>query len=266
MNYTTLETRVYNCLATASMNGAAMDGRDLCDELEINRRSIGGVLSSLVKKGKVIVDDEVAPCSDLPIVWPIHPTNEKASGGFWCDSLTDEEFEAALLPDTGSVRSEDEAEYMAEALSIETDRENAIIEQAQKIIESRLRQKGSALTSPDQTRRFLQVQQHGQTREHFACLFLDTRHRVLSYEVLFSGTIDAAHVHPRIVVERALMAGAAAVIVTHNHPSGSPEPSQADLAITRRLRDALNLLDIRLLDHFIAGDGGVVSLAERGLV
>ena len=100
----------------------------------------------------------------------------------------------------------------------------------------------------------------------FACLFLDTTHRPIRYERLFRGTVDAAHVHPRVVVKRALQVNAAAVIVAHNHPSGVPEPSQADLVITRRLRDGLALVDIRLLDHFIVGHREVVSLAERGLV
>lgn len=164
-----------------------------------------------------------------------------------------------------AVRSEDAANYDV-SVSQTHDRDDAIIEMAQKIIERRFREKGNPLTSPEETRKFLQVQQHGQTREHFGAIFMDTRHHVLAYETLFSGTVDAAHVHPRIVVERALLLGAAAVIITHNHPSGNPEPSQADLAITRRLRDALSLIDIRLLDHLIAADEYVYSMAEHGLM
>ncbi len=95
---------------------------------------------------------------------------------------------------------------------------------------------------------------------------LDTRFRVISFEELFNGTIDSAQVHPRVVVERALGRRAAAMIVAHNHPSGVAEPSQADLKITQRLQQALGLVEIRLLDHFIVGDGEVVSLAERGWV
>ena len=103
-------------------------------------------------------------------------------------------------------------------------------------------------------------------REVFIALFLDTRHRVLGVEELFQGSIDGACVYPRVVAERALRGGAAAVIVAHNHPSGIAEPSLADQAITRRLKNALALLDIRLLDHFIIGDGTPISLAGRGLL
>jgi len=126
--------------------------------------------------------------------------------------------------------------------------------------------RGSALTSPDSTRQYLRAALRDRPHEVFCAMMLDTRHRVIAFEELFSGTIDSAHVHPRVVVEKALARKAAALIVAHNHPSGVAEPSQADLAITRRLRDALGLVDIRLLDHFIVGDSEVVSLAERGLV
>ncbi len=126
--------------------------------------------------------------------------------------------------------------------------------------------RGQALTSPGATRHYLAAELRHRPHEVFCALMLDTRHRVIRFEELFTGTIDSAHVHPRVVVERALQHKAAALIIAHNHPSGIAEPSQADLAITRRLRDALGLVDIRLLDHFIVGDGEVVSLAERGLV
>jgi len=95
---------------------------------------------------------------------------------------------------------------------------------------------------------------------------LDKRHRLIHYEELFRGTIDGASVHPREIVKQALRRNAAAVIVAHNHPSGIAEPSQADEFITQRVRDALALVDIRLLDHIIVGDGASVSLAERGLI
>jgi len=103
-------------------------------------------------------------------------------------------------------------------------------------------------------------------REVFAALYLDTRHRALGFEELFRGSIDGAEVHPRALVERALAHGAAAVIVGHNHPSGNPEPSAADRAVTQRLKQALALVDVRLLDHFVVGDGAPVSMAARGLV
>lgn len=105
----------------------------------------------------------------------------------------------------------------------------------------------------------------GRTEEAFAAAFLDSRHSLIKLEVLFRGTIDGATVYPRVVAERALRYGAAAVVFAHNHPSGVGEPSIADQAITRRLSDALGLLDIRVLDHFIVGDGVPVSMAARGL-
>ena len=122
------------------------------------------------------------------------------------------------------------------------------------------------LTSPDLTRNYLQARLRDRSREIFAAMFLDNRHRVRVFEELFKGTLDGAAVYPRVVAEKGLRYRAAAVIVAHNHPSGVAEPSQADVALTRRLKDALALVDIRLLDHFIIGDGAPVSLAERGLI
>jgi len=127
-------------------------------------------------------------------------------------------------------------------------------------------QRGVSLTSPATTMEYLQTVLRDRRREIFTCLFLDTRHRVLAAEDLFQGSIDGACVYPRIVAERALRLSAAAVIVAHNHPSGVSEPSLADQAITRRLKDALLLLEIRLLDHFVVGDGPPVSMASRGML
>jgi DNA repair protein RadC len=124
--------------------------------------------------------------------------------------------------------------------------------------------RGDAITSPEATRNYLSSRLRDQTREVFAILFLDNKHQVIAFEELFHGTVDAATVHPREVVKRALALNAAALIVAHNHPSGVCEPSRADLQITIRLRDALALVDIRLLDHLIVGDGVPLSLAERG--
>jgi len=126
--------------------------------------------------------------------------------------------------------------------------------------------RGDALTSPDETRRFLSARLRGYHFEVFAALFLDNRHRVIHFGELFRGTIDGASVHPREVVRQALEHNAAAMIFAHNHPSGIAEPSQADERITRRLREALALVDIRVLDHLVVGDGEVVSFAERGLL
>lgn len=142
---------------------------------------------------------------------------------------------------------------------------HAAIELARRHMREHL-DRGRGLTSPQATRDYLRAALRDRPHEVFCALMLDTRHRVIAFDELFAGTIDSAHVHPRVVVEKALTRRAAAVIAAHNHPSGVAEPSQADLAITRRLRDALGLVDIRLLDHLIVGDGEVVSLAERGLV
>ena len=127
-------------------------------------------------------------------------------------------------------------------------------------------ERGAALTSPAVTMEYLQTVLRDRNREIFTCLFLDTRHRVIAAEDLFQGSIDGACVYPRVVAERALRLSAAAVIVAHNHPSGVSEPSLADQAITRRLKDALLLLEIRLLDHFVVGDGPPVSMASRGML
>lgn len=124
--------------------------------------------------------------------------------------------------------------------------------------------RGAALCSPDVTRRYLQLRLRHQPHEIFACLYLDNQHRVLAFEELFRGTLDGASVYPREVVKSALRHNAAALIFAHNHPSGVAEPSMADRTLTQRLREALTLVDIRVLDHLIVGDGEVVSLAERG--
>ena len=127
-------------------------------------------------------------------------------------------------------------------------------------------ERGEVFTSPDVTRDFLHLQLRDHPREVFACLFLDNRHRLIAYEELFFGTIDGAAIHPREVARRALELNAAAVLVAHNHPSGVAEPSEADRRITNRLQAALDLLDIRVLDHLVVGDTDVVSFAERGLL
>lgn len=124
----------------------------------------------------------------------------------------------------------------------------------------------SALESPQQVRDYLKARLRHEPHEIFGCLFLDTRHRVLAFEALFHGTIDGASVYPRQVVKRALAHNAAAVILTHNHPSGIAEPSQADRLLTTRLKDALALVDVRVLDHFIVGDGEPLSMAEYGWI
>lgn len=121
------------------------------------------------------------------------------------------------------------------------------------------------LTRPAQTMNYLRARLRDYENEVFACLMLDNRNRVIAFRELFRGTIDGASVYPREVVKQALRDNAAAVIFAHNHPSGVCEPSQADIRITEKLRDALKLVDIRVLDHVIVGDG-ITCLSERGLV
>lgn len=125
---------------------------------------------------------------------------------------------------------------------------------------------GESIRSPSDTEGFLKARMQHLDHELFCCLFLDNRHRVLRFDELFRGTIDGTSVYPREVVKEALAVNAAAVILAHNHPSGVAEPSQADERITRRLKAALELVDIRLLDHLIIGSGRATSLASRGLV
>jgi len=127
-------------------------------------------------------------------------------------------------------------------------------------------QSGPALQNPQATQEFLRMRLRDLPYEVFCCLFLDNRHRVISFEELFRGTLDGANVHPREVVKRALTQNAAAVILAHNHPSGVAEPSRADEVITQRLKEGLALVDIRLLDHLVIGDSHCVSFAERGLL
>ncbi len=141
----------------------------------------------------------------------------------------------------------------------------AVLEMTQRYLAETLK-RGDALTSPEQTKLYLSSLLRDKHREEFYILFLDNQHRVISGESLFQGTIDAASVYPREVVKRALELNSAALILAHNHPSGVAEPSQSDRRITRRISDALDLVDIRVLDHFVIGDGEVVSFAERGWI
>jgi len=141
----------------------------------------------------------------------------------------------------------------------------AVLEMARRHFKEIL-QRGNALTSPDITRAYLSAHLRGYSYEVFACLFLDNQNRVIKLEELFRGTIDGASVYPREVAKQALHHNAAAVIFAHNHPSGIAEPSQSDQLITNKLKQALALFDIRVLDHFIIGDGAPYSFAEHGLL
>jgi DNA repair protein RadC len=141
----------------------------------------------------------------------------------------------------------------------------AVLEMVRRYLRETL-QRGDAMRNPADTRNYLTAQLRDRAYEVFACLFLDTRHRVIAFDEVFRGTIDGASVHPREIVKLALAHNAAALIFAHNHPSGIAEPSQADLRLTRRLREALQLVDIRVLDHLIVGDGTVLSFSEQGLI
>ena len=142
---------------------------------------------------------------------------------------------------------------------------NAAVELARRHFREALRI-GPALAAPEATRTFLLAQLRDRPYEVFCCLYLDNRHRLIAFEELFRGTIDRAGVHPRDVLRQTLMHNAAAVILAHNHPSGVLEPSQADELITRRLKEALALVDVRVLDHLIVADTGCLSFAESGLL
>jgi DNA repair protein RadC len=140
-----------------------------------------------------------------------------------------------------------------------------IIAAAREHMSRRVR-RGTLLSSPKATRDYLSLKLGNLEREVFAVVFLDKRHRLISYQEMFQGTIDGASVHPREVVKEALKQNAAAVILAHPHPSGVAEPSQADEFITNRLKEALELVDIRVLDHIIVAGGETTSFVERGLL
>lgn len=173
-----------------------------------------------------------------------------------------------LLGDFGSLRALLEADQRAFSARLglgpaKYAQLQAVLEMARRHLAEQLR-RDSALESPQAVRDYLKAQLRHEPHEVFGCLFLDSKHRVLAYEALFRGTIDGASIYPRQVVKRALAHNAAALILTHNHPSGIAEPSQADRVLTERIKDALALVDVRVLDHFIVGDGEPLSMAERG--
>lgn len=147
-----------------------------------------------------------------------------------------------------------------------TDYERNIVDQAKTILMHHLRKSGVRLESPEAVRRFLELELAGEENECFCVLFLDTRHRVLTFKRLFQGSISTASVYPRVIVQEALRCNAAAMICAHNHPSGDPEPSQADRSLTVKVRGALELIEVQLLDHFVIGHGSYASFAERGLL
>jgi len=141
----------------------------------------------------------------------------------------------------------------------------AVLEMSRRALKEEL-QRGDALNSPRAVRDYLQLLLGGRQQEVFLVLFLDTQHRVIASEELFHGTLGQTSVYPREVVKRALAHNAAAVILAHNHPSGVAEPSQSDQLLTDALKQALGLVDVRVLDHFVVAVGKTLSFAEKGLL
>ena len=142
--------------------------------------------------------------------------------------------------------------------------ESEVLDQAAALLAPRVL--GQILSSPRDAQDFLRTRLARLEHEVFAVLYLDNRHRVLAFEELFRGTLNGTAVYPREVVKRSLALNCAAVILVHNHPSGNPEPSTADEVLTARLKEALSMVDIRVLDHLVIGCEGVVSFCDRGLV
>lgn len=172
-----------------------------------------------------------------------------------------------------AVRTETRAEYSvagdASPAGLTRAAEDQMIANAIEILRKRLANPGEALTNPAAVKNLLALKLAGEQAEKFSILLLDNQHRVLAFETLFHGTIDSASVYPREVVKMVLQHNAAAVILAHNHPSGVAEPSQADIQLTRRLKEALALIEVRVLDHIVVGgsvDMQMTSMAERGLM
>lgn len=173
-----------------------------------------------------------------------------------------------LLTEFGSLRALFEADQAAFSTHLglgpaKFAQLQAAQEMSRRHLAERARQK-STLENPHAVREYLKSMLRHEPHEVFGCLFLDSKHQVLTFEALFRGSIDNTSVHPREVVKRALAHNAAAIILCHNHPSGNSTPSQADRLLTSRLQKALELIDVRVLDHFIIGDGDPLSMAEYG--
>ncbi|VFR27478.1 DNA repair protein RadC [plant metagenome] len=149
---------------------------------------------------------------------------------------------------------------------LDTQHEDWIIARALQIVERRVFRRGKAMCDPQAVKDFLRSKLMDQRNEIFAILFLDSKHRIIAYEELFHGTIDHTKVYPRVVIGKALEHNAAAVILSHNHPSGVSDPSHADRRLTSVLQSALKPVDIRVLDHLVIGEGQPFSFAEHGLI
>ena len=175
---------------------------------------------------------------------------------------------ASILADairTAALRSEDPANYIVTGAPA-TAYEDRVIAEALEILARRLRDPGALFDSPQVVRDYLRLKIAALEHEVFGCIWLDARHQVIEIEELFRGTLTQTSVYPREVVKRALAHNAAAVIFYHNHPSGAAEPSTADELLTRHLKEALQLIDTKVLDHFIVAHTKTTSFAERGLI
>lgn len=146
-----------------------------------------------------------------------------------------------------------------------SDKQRRLVDRAIKVLRDDATASGTVFTSVESSMEYMQLKVGGYEREQFAVLFLDSQHNLIADEIMFSGTIDAAAVYPREIVKRALQLNAAAIILGHNHPSGVCEPSNADERITQRIQQALELVDIRVLDHIVVGKG-CYSFAQRGIL
>ncbi|MYM52953.1 RadC family protein [Pseudomonas aeruginosa] len=146
-----------------------------------------------------------------------------------------------------------------------SEEDRSVLSQALAILDRRI-PGTSYLTNPEDVRDYIRLSLGPEFNEHFAMLFLDSAHRILCFKRLFQGTIDSAAVYPRVIVQQALACNAASAIAVHNHPSGIVEPSQADRILTSKIKDALSLIDVRLLDHFVVGSSEIFSFAENGLL
>lgn len=166
-----------------------------------------------------------------------------------------------------SINSQEAAQYnIVESVVIQA-AEREVIEHALRILTKRLKYSGDVLESPQAVKDYLRLQMAPLESEYFACLWLNTKHAVIDFQVIFRGTIDAASVYPREVVKSAMRYNAGAVIFVHNHPSGNVEPSNADITLTKKLKEALSLVDVRSLDHMIVGGCNALnvhSMAESG--
>lgn len=163
-----------------------------------------------------------------------------------------------------SVHNENRFEHL-QASQLNDVEEQSLLEMALTVLQGK-HQRGVQLPSPQQTRSFLRLLIGDRINEVFGCVYVDNQHRVIDVAELFQGTIDGASVYPRVVVQEALRVNAAAVMFYHNHPSGVAEPSQADRTLTTKLAEALKLVDIKVLDHFVVSACGSFSFAEKGLL